>query len=139
MFTSTDRAKFRDELAVSIAKSRYEAWDPAGQAGIPWEVFREQHADTATSIYLADGYRDADAAMPLVLDLLEHYGVVIEPTAADSATAAEQDDEEPTAEDLAELTELGLGEEFFDPDLYGADDDYEDDFEDDDELEEAHG
>lgn len=139
MFTRTDRAQFRDELAVSIAKSRYEAWDPAAQAGIPWEVFREQHADTATGIYLADGYKDADAAMPLVLDLLEHYGVVIEPTAADSATAAEADDDEPTADDLAEIDGEYVAE--FGPDLdpaYDWDDDEHDD-ELKDEYEEAVG
>lgn len=111
MFTVADRSALHEQIADAIAESRYQAWDGHAASGITWEAYAAG-SPNAASVYIEDGSRDADKVIEHVITALEHYGVVVEPTAEESAAAESYDDGEPSAEELneltAELADLGI-------------------------------
>ncbi|HEY1176406.1 MAG TPA: hypothetical protein VGF17_09635 [Phytomonospora sp.] len=106
MFTTADRSALHATVAETIARSRYEAWDHHA-ATIAWDDLTGSCPALAGS-YIEDGARDADALIPHLADLLERYGVTVEPTAEELAAADTYDDEEPSDEDLAAIEAEGI-------------------------------
>lgn len=69
MLLPNEYAAVREQVAETIARSRYEAWD-SHAATITWDDYKTDDPATADGIYLEDGRRDADALMPLVAELV---------------------------------------------------------------------